>query len=55
MNPDVADAEWKVWPFGEIEQVFDEKDRVDPMHPIYNIPPDAAINMKTYFVAKEGF
>jgi protein farnesyltransferase subunit beta len=51
----MPDLSWSAWPSVETEQVFDEEDRVGLMHPIYNIPSEAADNMKKYFESREGF
>jgi protein farnesyltransferase subunit beta len=46
---------WIVSPYIDGAQVFDEKDRVRPIHPVYAIPHQNQQAIMSYFVAKEGF
>lgn len=39
----------------ESSQIFDQGDRVRPIHPVYAIPPERAYAMRGYFLGKEGF
>ena len=50
-----SESDWTVSPCDDGEQVFDEKDRVGAMHPIYNIPQQRADNIRKYFASKQGF
>lgn len=47
--------EWAASPFSEDEQIFDEEDRVRPVHPVYVIPQDTVEAARRYFTAKPGF
>lgn len=48
-----ADLEWTVLPY--LVQIFDPKDLVRPIHPIYAIPQQNVRVIKEYFQAKQGF
>ncbi|KXX81578.1 Protein farnesyltransferase subunit beta [Madurella mycetomatis] len=48
-----ADSEWTVLPYPV--QIFDPKDLVRPIHPIYAIPQQNVRVIKEYFQAKQGF
>jgi len=47
--------QWKVSAYTEEVQIFDEQDRVNPVHPVYTIPERCVTEMKSYFAAKQGF
>ncbi|KAK0385321.1 hypothetical protein NLU13_7797 [Sarocladium strictum] len=47
--------EWAASPFSEGKQIFDEEDRVKPVHPVYVIPKDKAEAARQYFMMKTGF
>jgi protein farnesyltransferase subunit beta len=51
--PDVD--EWAASLFSDGEQIFDEEDRVKPVHPVFVIPQDKADAVRQYFMAKAGF
>lgn len=51
----VESTSWTVDPYVDEEQVFDEEDRLVPLHPVYAIPVAAVMSIKTYFGAKQGF
>ncbi|KAK0742362.1 terpenoid cyclases/protein prenyltransferase alpha-alpha toroid [Apiosordaria backusii] len=46
---------WMVLPYLEGEQVFEGRDRVRAVHPVYVIPQGAVRGMKGYFRGKGGF
>lgn len=46
---------WSVSPYLDEVQVFDEQDRLVPLHPVYAIPADCVADIKAYFGAKQGF
>ncbi|KAK4111334.1 terpenoid cyclases/Protein prenyltransferase [Canariomyces notabilis] len=48
-----ADPVWAVLP--HLEQIFDRRDLVRPIHPVYAIPQQNARAIKDYFRAKQGF
>ncbi|KAL2136093.1 hypothetical protein VTI74DRAFT_5499 [Chaetomium olivicolor] len=50
-----ADAVWAVLPFLDGVQLFDNKDRVRPIHPVYAIPQQNVRAMKAYFTERRGF
>jgi protein farnesyltransferase subunit beta len=50
-----ADAVWAVLPYLDGVQIFDNKDRVRPIHPVYAIPQQNVRAMKEYFQQKQGF
>ncbi len=50
-----ADLVWAVLPYLDGPQVFDNKDRVRPIHPVYAIPQQNVRVMKEYFAEKPGF
>ncbi|PFH57572.1 hypothetical protein XA68_14850 [Ophiocordyceps unilateralis] len=47
--------DWVVAPFASGEQIFDEEDRLRPIHPIYAIPQDMAADCQKHFASKHGF
>ncbi|KAL2176164.1 terpenoid cyclases/protein prenyltransferase alpha-alpha toroid [Thermothelomyces heterothallicus CBS 202.75] len=49
------EAAWAVLPYLDGPQVFDSKDRVRPIHPVYAIPQPCVRAMKEYFDRKQGF
>ncbi|SPQ27014.1 63b1b291-bda4-4157-aaca-05b1eedb3a7d [Thermothielavioides terrestris] len=49
-----ADLVWAVLPYLEGVQIFDNKDRVRPIHPVYAIPQQNVLAMKEYFRKKQG-
>jgi len=51
----VRDPQWKVSPYVEGVQIFDEQDRVATIHPVYTIPEAKVDEIKAYFAAKQGF
>lgn len=51
----VADASWSVSPYLDEAQVFDEQDRIVPLHPVYAIPAECVADIKAYFGSKQGF
>lgn len=48
-------ASWSVSPDLDEVQVFDEQDRIVPLHPVYAIPAECVADIKAYFGAKQGF
>lgn len=48
-------ASWTVSPYLDEVQVFDEQDRLVPLHPVYAIPSECVSDIKAYFDAKQGF
>lgn len=52
-----ADTEsaWAVLPCLDGLQVFDNKDRVRPIHPVYAIPQQCVKAMRGYFGERQGF
>ena len=52
--PDAASM-WAVLPYLDGVQVFDNADRVRPIHPVYTIPQQNVRAMKEYFDAVRGF
>ncbi len=50
-----ADPVWTVLPHVDDVQVFDQKDLVRPIHPVYAIPQKSQQAMRSYFLTKEGF
>lgn len=46
---------WSVSPYLDEMQVFDEQDRIVPLHPVYAIPAECVADIKTYFDTKQGF
>lgn len=52
---EAADLVWAVLPYLDGVQIFDNKDRVRPIHPIYAIPQQNVRAMKEYFQDKQGF
>lgn len=50
-----AAPRWAVWPYQGEEEVFDDDDRVAPVHPIYVIPEDKVASAQAYFAALVGF
>ncbi|KAK4166414.1 protein farnesyltransferase subunit beta [Cladorrhinum sp. PSN259] len=52
---DEESKEWVVLPYLDGEPVFDSKDRVRPIHPVYAIPQQHVRAVKKYFGEKGGF
>ena len=50
-----AEPVWTVFPYLDGLQVFDNEDRVRPIHPVYAIPQQNVRAIKEYFRDKEGF
>jgi len=50
-----GEAVWAVLPFLDGPQVFDNGDRVRPIHPVYAIPQPCVRAMKEYFDGRQGF
>jgi protein farnesyltransferase subunit beta len=50
-----SEAVWAVLPCLDGLQVFDNKDRVRPIHPVYAIPQACVREMKGYFEGVQGF
>lgn len=50
-----AFGSWSVSPYLDEVQVFDEQDRIVPLHPVYAIPAECVADIKTYFDTKQGF
>lgn len=50
-----APESWFVSPYLDEVQVFDERDRIVPLHPVYAIPAECVADIKAYFDAKQGF
>ncbi|KAJ4422219.1 CAAX farnesyltransferase (FTase) subunit beta [Gnomoniopsis sp. IMI 355080] len=48
-------APWSVSPDLDGVQVFDEQDRIAPLHPVYAVPAECVADIKAYFGAKQGF
>ncbi|KAG8157478.1 hypothetical protein KVR01_012520 [Diaporthe batatas] len=46
---------WSVTPYLDEAQIFDEQDRLVPLHPLYTIPVGRVADIKRYFYAKPGF
>ncbi len=46
---------WTVSPYPEDTQIFDRKDQLRPIHPVYAIPQEKQETARDYFAAKEGF
>ncbi|KAJ0110114.1 protein farnesyltransferase subunit beta [Diaporthe amygdali] len=46
---------WSVTPYLDEAQVFDEQDRLEPLHPLYALPVGCVADIKRYFDAKTGF
>jgi protein farnesyltransferase subunit beta len=51
----VSAYRWTSEPIIEDSQIFDEKDRVTPLHPIFVIPEGVAEKTRAYFSSKGGF
>ncbi|RCI15829.1 hypothetical protein L249_2779 [Ophiocordyceps polyrhachis-furcata BCC 54312] len=47
--------EWIATPFAKGEQIFEEEDRLQPIHPIYAIPKHKVASCQQYFASKDGF
>lgn len=54
-NVEEPAASWTVSPYLDEVQVFDEQDRIVPLHPVYAIPSECVSDIKAYFDAKQGF
>ncbi|KAL2016860.1 hypothetical protein VTK56DRAFT_2935 [Thermocarpiscus australiensis] len=52
---EAADPLWTVLPYLDCVQIFDTKDLVRPVHPVYVIPPQNVRAIKEYFETKQGF
>ncbi|KAK4232470.1 protein farnesyltransferase subunit beta [Podospora fimiseda] len=52
---DEETKDWIVLPYLDEEQIFDPKDRVRPIHPVYAIPQQHVRAVKKYFGEKGGF
>lgn len=52
---EAAAPRWVVSPYQDEVQVFDEGDRVAPVHPLYVIPEDKVASAQAYFAALVGF
>lgn len=50
-----APESWSVSPYLDEMQVFDERDRIKPLHPVYAIPAECVADIKAHFDAKQGF
>lgn len=48
-------ASWTVSPYLDGVQLFDDQDRISPLHPVYAVPVECAADIKAYFHAKQGF
>lgn len=48
-------AVWAVSPYLDEVQVFDEQDRLVPLHPVYAVPAECVADITAYFGAKQGF
>lgn len=48
-------ASWSVSPYLDEVQIFDEQDRIAPLHPVYAIPAECVTDIKFYFEKKQGF
>lgn len=46
---------WSVTPYLDEARVFDEQDRIVPLHPLYALPVSRVADIKRYFEAKAGF
>lgn len=46
---------WSVSPYLDEVQVFDEQDRLVPLHPVYAVPAECVADITAYFGAKQGF
>lgn len=52
---EAADSVWAGLPYLDGVQIFDNKDRVRPIHPVYAIPQQNVRAMKEYFRDKQSF
>ena len=50
-----APYQWTVEPTHEEDQIYDEKDRVGTVHPVFVIPEGIAEQTRAYFASKGGF
>lgn len=48
-------ASWSVSPDLDEVQVFDEEDRIVPLHPVYAVPAECVADIMAFFGAKQGF
>lgn len=48
-------ASWSVSPYLDEVQIFDDQDRIAPLHPVYAIPAECVADIKSYFERKQGF
>lgn len=46
---------WTVSPYVDEVQIFEEEDRLVPIHPIYATPKKCVDDIRQYFAAKQGF
>ena len=46
---------WTVSPYLDDVQIFEESDRVAPIHPVYALPANSVGDIKGYFSLKKGF
>ena len=46
---------WTVSPYADEVQIFQDEDRVEPIHPVYAIPQTSVNDIRRYFSAKQGF
>jgi len=47
--------QWTVEPIHEEDQIYDEKDRLGAVHPVFVIPEGIAEQTRAYFASKGGF
>lgn len=50
-----AAAMWAVLPYLDGPQIFDNADRVRPIHPVYAIPQQSVRAIREYFEGVQGF
>ena len=52
-----ADAVWNVFPYidDNSDQIFEDSDRVRPIHPAYAIPQKNVNGIRAYFQGRSGF
>lgn len=48
-------ATWSGSPYLDEVQVFDDQDRLVPLHPVYAVPAECVADIKAYFGSKQGF
>lgn len=54
-QPYLDNTSWSVTPYPDEAQIFDEQDRLVPLHPVYALPLGRVADIKRYFDAKPGF